>query len=109
MLEGVADLTLAQLNEATLAWIELEYNRTLHCAIGQTPLHRYLNDKDVSRPCPDTEKLQLAFTAEGPTHSAPQRRHSQPGRYSFRNSFPLCSSGKALRALRLLGLELGLS
>jgi putative transposase len=64
MLEGVADLTLAQLNEATLAWIELEYNRTLHCAIGQTPLHRYLNDKDVSRPCPDTEKLQLAFTTE---------------------------------------------
>ena len=30
MLEGVADLTLAQLNEATLAWIEMEYNRTVH-------------------------------------------------------------------------------
>jgi putative transposase len=64
MLEGVADLTLAQLNEATLAWIEMEYNRTLHSEIGQTPVHRYLNDKDVGRPCPDTEKLQLAFTTE---------------------------------------------
>jgi len=64
MLEGVADLALDQLNEATLAWIELEYNRSLHSEIGQTPLHRYLNDKDVGRPCPDTEKLQLAFTAE---------------------------------------------
>ncbi len=64
MLEGVADLALDPLNEATLAWIELEYNRSLHSEIGQTLLHRYLNDKDVGRPCPDTEKLQLAFTAE---------------------------------------------
>lgn len=64
MLEGVADLTLDQLNEATLAWAELEYNRTVHSEIGQTPLHRFLNDKDVGRPCPDTEKLKLAFTTE---------------------------------------------
>lgn len=64
MLQGVADLTLAQLNEATLAWIELEYNRKVHSEIGQTPLARYLHDKDVGRPCPDSEKLQLAFTTE---------------------------------------------
>ena len=64
MLEGVADLTLDQLNEATLAWMELEYNRTLHSEIGQTPLHRFLHDKEVGRPCPDTEKLKLAFTTE---------------------------------------------
>jgi hypothetical protein len=64
MLEGVSDLTLAQLNEATLAWIEIEYNRKVHSEIGQTPLHRYLNDKDIGMPCPDTEKLRLAFTAE---------------------------------------------
>ena len=64
MLEGVADLTLAQLNEATLAWIELEYNRKLHSQTGQTPLRRYLHDKDVGRPCPSTEQLQLAFTTE---------------------------------------------
>jgi hypothetical protein len=42
----------------------MEYNRTLHSEIGQTPVHRYLNDKDVGRPCPDTQKLQLAFTTE---------------------------------------------
>jgi putative transposase len=64
MLEAVADLTLAQLNEATLAWIEIEYNRKVHSETGQTPLHRYLNDKDVGRPCPSTQKLQLAFTTE---------------------------------------------
>lgn len=64
MLEGVADLTLDQLNEATLAWMEMEYNRKVHSEIAQTPLHRYLNDKDVGQPCPSTEKLRLAFTAE---------------------------------------------
>jgi transposase InsO family protein len=64
MLEGVADLTLAALNEATLAWVELEYNRTVHSEIGQTPASRFLHDKDVGRPCPDTEKLKGAFTTE---------------------------------------------
>jgi len=64
MLEGVPDLTLQQLNEATLAWLEMEYNRKVHSQIGQTPLHRYLNNKDVGRPCPSTHELQVAFTAE---------------------------------------------
>ena len=64
MLEGVVDLTLEQLNEATLAWIEMEYNRKVHSEIDQTPLYRYLNDKDVGQRCPSTEKLQLAFTTE---------------------------------------------
>ena len=64
MLEGVADLSLDQLNEATLAWIEMEYNRKVHSQTDQTPLERYLHDKDVGRPCPDTEPLRLAFTTE---------------------------------------------
>jgi transposase InsO family protein len=64
MLEGVADLTLGQLNEATLAWAEFEYNRKVHSEIGQTPLHRYLHGKDVGQPCPSTEQLRLAFTTE---------------------------------------------
>jgi putative transposase len=64
MLEGVADLTLEQLNQATQAWIELEYNRKVHSETGQTPLARFLNDKNVAQPCPPTDKLQLAFTTE---------------------------------------------
>lgn len=64
MLEGVADLTLEALNEATQAWVELEYNRKLHSETGQTPLDRYLHDKDVGRPCPASEPLRLAFTTE---------------------------------------------
>ena len=64
MLEGVADLTLDQLNDVSQPWVELEYNRKVHSEIGQTPLQRFLNDKNVAQPCPSTEQLQLAFTTE---------------------------------------------
>jgi len=64
MLEGLADLTLAQLNEATQAWMEMEYNRKVHSQIAQAPLQRFCNEKDVSRPSPSSEQLQLAFTTE---------------------------------------------
>src|SRR5260370_15057421 len=64
MLEGVADLTLDQLNQVSQPWVELEYNRKVHSEIAQTPLQRFLNDKNVAQPCPSTDKLQLAFTTE---------------------------------------------
>ena len=64
MLEGVADLTLAQLNEATQAWIEMEYNRSVHSELGEAPLQRYLHHRDVGRPCPSSAELKMAFTAE---------------------------------------------
>ena len=64
MLENCMDLTLARLNEATLAWIELEYNREVHSETGQTPLARFVASKEVGRPCPDSEKLRQAFTAQ---------------------------------------------
>src|SRR5713226_3259932 len=48
MLEGVAaDLRLEVLNEATQAWIELEYHRKRHAEIGETPLARFLAGPDV--------------------------------------------------------------
>ena len=62
MLEGVADLTLDALNEATQAWVEYEYNRTPHSEIGQTPLERFLAGPDVLRRSPDTAAVRLAFT-----------------------------------------------
>ena len=64
MLEGVTDLTLAQLNEATQAWIEMEYHRKIHDETHQTPLARYLAGPDVGRPCPDSEDLRRAFLVE---------------------------------------------
>jgi putative transposase len=62
MLEGVEDLTLARLNEATQAWVEQDYNRKRHSEINDTPLARFLAGPAVTRPCPDTAALRLAFT-----------------------------------------------
>ena len=64
MLEGVVDLTLAQLNEATQAWVEMEYNHKVHSELKASPLQCYVQHKDVGRPCPASEELRLAFTAE---------------------------------------------
>jgi len=71
MLELVADLALRQLNEATLAWTEMEYNRAYHSELKQSPLQVFLNTKDVSRPCPSSLELQQAFMAQA---SRKQRR-----------------------------------
>jgi transposase InsO family protein len=64
MLEGVVDLKLNSLNEATLAWVEMEYNRAIHSELKEAPLQRYLHHRDVGRPCPSSAELKLAFTAQ---------------------------------------------
>jgi putative transposase len=62
MLEHVADLSLAGLNEATLAWVEHEYNRKIHSETGEAPIRRFLQGPSVMRPSPDSAALRLAFT-----------------------------------------------
>lgn len=64
MLEGHKELTLNLLNDATQAWVELEYNRKEHTEIGQSPLERYLQGPSVGRRCPSPETLDLAFLGE---------------------------------------------
>jgi len=61
MLESERQLTLELLNQATQAWVELEYHRSVHSEIGTSPLDRYLNGKDVGRLSPDAETLKHAF------------------------------------------------
>jgi len=89
MLENCKDLTLAVLNEATLAWLELEYNREVHSEIGVPPLRRFLDGPDVGRPSPTSDELRLAFTtsqtrmqrrSDG-TVSLEGRRFEIPSRY----------------------------
>lgn len=89
MLEGVDDLTLAMLNEATQAWVEHEYNHKVHSEIGVSPMSRWLQGPDVSRPGPDSAHLRLAFTrsetrtqrqSDG-TVSIGSRRFEVPNRY----------------------------
>ena len=65
MLEGEASVTLDLLNQATQAWVEQEYHRTLHSEIGTTPLARYLAGPNVRRECPSAADLAAAFRIEG--------------------------------------------
>lgn len=68
MLENVADVTLALLNEVTQAWAEMEYQREVHRETGMAPIRRFLDGKSVARPSPSSEKLRLSFmTQEGRT------------------------------------------
>lgn len=64
MLEGEQALTLELLNEATQAWVEQEYHRTVHSELTVTPLERYLGGPTVARPCPDSSVLREAFRLE---------------------------------------------
>lgn len=61
MMDGVGELTLELLNQATTAWVEFEYHRKLHSEIASTPLDRYLKEPNVGRDCPDTNALRQAF------------------------------------------------
>jgi transposase InsO family protein len=64
MLEGEPRLTLSLLNEATLAWVEMEYHRKIHSELAATPLERYIKGTQVGRPCPDSTILNQAFCME---------------------------------------------
>ena len=61
MLEGVPDLSLSQLNEATQAWIEFEYNCATHSETRQTPIERLLAGPSVVRDAPSSQDLKRAF------------------------------------------------
>jgi transposase InsO family protein len=61
MLEGEPELTLSLLNEATQAWVELEYNRKVHSEIGMAPVMRMLAGPSVARACPGADELRRAF------------------------------------------------
>jgi transposase InsO family protein len=89
MLNRTKGLTLAELNLATQAWIEQEYNRTIHTETGQMPLERFLRGPQAGRSCPDLQELRIAFTrrirrrqrkSDG-TVSLKGTRFEVPGRY----------------------------
>ena len=63
MLEGESDLTLQLLNTSTLAWADMDYQRSVHSETGQKPLDRWMDGPTVARPCPSLDHLRLAFTA----------------------------------------------
>jgi hypothetical protein len=64
MLEGVTELSLGLLNNATHAWIAHDYHQTRHTEMGCSPLERYRAGPDVGRECPAPDVLRRAFRAE---------------------------------------------
>ncbi len=61
MLDGVRELTLELLNEATQAWMEIEYNRAVHRETSCSPVERFAQAPDVLRASPASEALRDAF------------------------------------------------
>ena len=64
MLDGVAELTLEFLNQATQAWMEIEYNRAVHRETSSSPVERFAQAPDVLRSSPSSESLRDAFRLE---------------------------------------------
>jgi len=89
MLDREEELTLQLLNEATQAWVEMEYNRHYHSELGQSPLERYLKGPSVERESPTSERLREVFRREvrrtqrrsDGTLSLEGRRYEIPSRY----------------------------
>jgi transposase InsO family protein len=94
MLEGVETLTLDQLNEATQAWVELDYNREVHGELGKTPLESWIAGPSVMRDTAGPETLRDAFrrtVTRRPRHSdgtvsIEGRRYEVPSRYAHLDS-----------------------
>jgi len=61
MLDGVAKLRLDFLNEATQAWVEIEYNRAVHRETSCSPVERFSQAPDVLRSSPSSDALRQAF------------------------------------------------
>src|SRR5271156_3505673 len=64
MLDGVVQLTLEFLNQATQAWMEMEYNHTVHRETSSSPVERFARAPDVLRLSPSSESLRDAFRLE---------------------------------------------
>lgn len=64
MLGHLPELTLEFLNRATQAWVEIEYNRTVHRETGCSPVTRFADGSDVLRPSPSSGALRAAFRME---------------------------------------------
>ena len=61
MCEGLESLTLERLNLITQAWLAMEYTRAVNRELGTTPAQKFLDTKQVFRPCLSLDELRMAF------------------------------------------------
>jgi len=64
MLDGCTELSLDFLNQASQAWVEIEYHRAVHRETGCSPLDRFAQARDVLRTSPSSDALREAFRLE---------------------------------------------
>ena len=92
MLEGEQALTLELLNEATQAWVEQEYHRTVHTELAVTPLARYLAGPVGGAQVPRLGGAARRLPHRSAPPRAPCRRHAQSGRRDASRSRPGCAT-----------------
>jgi putative transposase len=85
MLESVKDLTLAQINEATQAWLELEYNRSVHSETKQKALPLIVRGPSTD----DLRERLLETHAKTPARTlrTPPRHLPSSARFPMGSSF----------------------
>ncbi len=110
MLKHVKVPTLYFYNKVTQAWVDQGYNRRFHSEIGKKPLHKYLDDKSVTRDCPPSADLHKAFRmktvrtqrkSDG-TISIEGTRFEIPGRYRHIKHLTVCYARWNLQLVHLL-------
>lgn len=115
MLENKKILTLKELNDATVAWGELEYNKGLHKEIETTPLARFLKNQDVSRLAPEIDILKQAFRLQEQrsvrrsdgTISVLGKRFEIPSRYCHLKKVQVAYTEWALDHVHILDPQTG--
>lgn len=117
MLENKKILSLKELNDATVAWGEIEYNKGHHKEIETTPLDRFLKHQDVSRPAPELDILKQAFRlrdrrtlrkSDG-TISILGKRFEIPSRYCHLKNILVAYAEWALDQVHILDPQTGKS
>jgi transposase InsO family protein len=61
MLKNKKNITLKELNDITMAWCEMEYNKKHHSEIKTSPIDKFINSTSVGRPSLSPEELRMAF------------------------------------------------
>jgi transposase InsO family protein len=107
------DVTLTDLNEATLAWIEMEYNRSAHSQLGRSPLGALATGPLSASVLPRRQGRGPPGAAARSTgaglhrtrhaHPAALGRHRERGRQALRNPRPLRPSAPDPPAGGLVG------
>ncbi len=64
LLDGTPNLSLEELNQATSAWVEMEYNHRTHSSLKMSPLEKWSLAKSVLRPSLPLSDLRKAFRRE---------------------------------------------